>query len=152
MEIICVLDLDETLGYYEEGVGFHKRPFADLLLNFFKFSNIKFMLWSLGDDSYVKLVINSFVLNIKNLAFRIWARTQCEKSKFLYNVVKCSEHVRKSLPNKKVFLIGIDDRVNEMMDNKYDLRILVEPYKQHNPKDIELITVMEKIIMHINNI
>lgn len=151
MEIICVLDLDETLGFYEDGVGFHKRPYVDLLLNFLKFSNIKFILWSLGEDSYVKLVINSFILNIKHFAFKIWGRTQCNKSKQLYNVVKCSEHVRKSLPNKNIFLIGVDDRVNQMMDNKYDLRILVQPYQTQNSKDIELVTVIEKIIMHINN-
>lgn len=152
MEIVCVLDLDETLGFYEDGVGFHKRPYADFLMHFLKFSGVKFMLWSYGDDAYVKLVINSFVLNLREFAFRVWGRTQCEKSKRLYSVVKCSEHIRKSLKNKNVFLIGIDDRVNEMMDNRYNLRIFVEPYKSQNSKDIELVAVMEKIVTHLNGI
>lgn len=151
MNIVCVLDLDETLGYYEDGIGFHARPFADLLFQFLKFSNIKFILWSYGDDSYVKLVINSFIIDLKNMAYKIWGRTQCKISKDRYEVVKCSEHVRKIFDGQ-VFLIGVDDRVNEMMDDNYNLRIKVEPYQTRNAKDIELVKVIEKIIKHINDI
>lgn len=149
MEIVCVLDLDETLGYYEDGIGFHKRPFADFFFQFLKFSKIKFFLWSYGDDEYVKLVMNSFICDIKDLAFKVWGKTQCELSKRKYNVVKCSEFVRKSLPHK-VFLIGIDDRANEMMDTSYDLRLLIEPYQTQNTKDIELVKCIEKILKYIN--
>lgn len=149
MEIVCVLDLDETLGYYEDGVGFHQRPFADLLFHFLKFSNIKFILWSYGDDSYVKLVVNSFVVDLKNMAHKVWGRTQCKVSKDRYDVVKCSEHVRKTFKNK-IFLIGVDDRVNEMMDEKYNLRIRVEPYLTQNTTDLELVKVIEKIVKYIN--
>ena len=151
MEIICVLDLDETLGFYEEGIGFHKRPFSDFMFEFLQFSSIKFILWSYGDDAYVKLVMNSFITDLRNMAYKVFGKSQCKLSKYRYDVIKCSEHIRK-LFKDDIFLIGIDDRVNEMMDNKYDLRINVEPYTCQNKKDIELVIVIQKIITYINGL
>lgn len=151
MEIVCVLDLDETLGFYEEGKCFHKRPFLDVLFNFFKFSNIKCILWSYGDDAYVKLVMNSYIPDLKEVAYKVFGKSQCKMSKDRYDVLKCSEHIRKMFKNN-IFLIGVDDRINEMMDNKYDLRICVEPYRSINKHDYDIIKVINSIYTYFNNL
>ncbi|GIY73975.1 nuclear lim interactor-interacting [Caerostris extrusa] len=99
----------------------------------------------MGTDTYVKSVINSYLHKLVKYAYKIFGRTQCKLSENRYGIVKCSEHIRK-MYLENTLLIGIDDRVNEMMDDGYDLRISVEPYKVKNQNDQELIGVIEKII------
>lgn len=142
--IVCVLDMDETLGYFD-GQQFVIRPKLDFLMKFCKMCHIDVILWSMGDDEYVKSVINSSLNNVAEYAAKIFGYKECKRSYKLYEYHKASEHVRVMYP-ETIFLIGVDDRVTSNMDARYDVRIAVKPYKKVNPGDRELVGVVEKIV------
>lgn len=143
MKIVCILDLDETLGFFDD-YTFHVRPNVNFLINFLRVANIDIVLWSLGSDHYVKSILNGFLPDICKYATKVFARTVCIKSNDTCGIPKCSDFIRK-IYNEEIILIGVDDRVNEVMDNRYDFRILVQNYNSQNLQDKELISVIEKI-------
>lgn len=143
MSVVCVLDMDETLGFFD-GTVFHLRPKLDFLLKFLYAKNIKIVLWSMGDDEYVQRICNGFLPKIVQHADIIFARKECCSSDRRYQFCKASEHIR-TLYNEPILLMGVDDRVKQNMDELYDLRIHVKPYKEVNPKDTELVRVVETI-------
>lgn len=142
--IVCVLDLDETLGFFDN-TTFNVRPHVNFLINFLIFSKIDIILWSYGTDTYVESIINGHFPCLVQHAHKLFGRTQCKISEFRYGMCKSSEHIRKLYENE-IVLIGIDDRVNDTMDDRYDMRILIEPYNKINTNDNHLITVIQKIL------
>lgn len=143
MTFVCVLDMDETLGFFDNNI-FHVRPNLNFLLQFLYLNNIKIILWSLGDDSYVERICNGFLPKIAKHADIIFARKECYVSDQKYNYYKASAHIR-NLYREQIILIGVDDKVRQNMDDMYDLRIYVKPYQQINNNDIELVKVIETI-------
>lgn len=141
--IVCVLDLDETLGYFDKNV-FHVRPKVDFLVDFLRFSQIDFILWSLGSDSYVTRVVNGYLPEVAQYAYKMFGRSECSTSCELYNYKKCSEHIR-IMYERDILLIGVDDKAMENMDNGYDMRIAVKPYEETDNQDRELFKVVEEI-------
>ncbi len=142
--IVCVLDMDETLGYYD-GQQFVLRPKLDFFMKFLKMCHIDVVLWSMGDDDYVKAVVNSSLSSVADYAVKIFGHKECKRSYKLYDFHKASEHVRIMYP-QEIFLIGVDDRASTNMDPSYDVRIAIKPYKKFNPSDRELMSVVEKIV------
>lgn len=149
MTCVCVLDMDETLGVFHKNV-FHVRPKLNVLLNLLQLLNVDIILWSLGDDEYVRRVVNGFLNDIADRAFKIFARNEAMVSKERYNFWKASEHIR-VMYEEPIFLMAVDDRVRENMDSSYDVRIHVRPYKSPNPSDRALIKVCEEIIQSMSS-
>ncbi|GFT75891.1 FCP1 homology domain-containing protein [Nephila pilipes] len=104
---VCVLDMDETLGF-SAGETFHVRPKFQCLINFLKVVEADIILWSLGSDDYVRRV--------------------------------ASTHIR-DMYQEPIFLMAVDDKVSENMDEQYDLRIYIPPYTKVNSCDKELLLV-----------
>lgn len=154
MKICCVLDLDETLGYFDAHANqFMFRPYAETLIMVLYHASIDIILWSYGSDEYVKYVINHDFPVLKRYAFKIFARTQCLYSHSHYNVMKWSRVIQTVYPNtESIFLICVDDKVNLMMDPEYSVRICVEPYVKINSVDQELADVISKIFHMLHQI
>lgn len=144
MTCVCVLDMDETLGVFHKNV-FHVRPKLNVLINLLLLLNIDIVLWSLGEDDYVRRVVNGYLPDIAEHAFKIFARYEAGVAKDRYNFWKASEHIR-IMYEQPIFLMAVDDRVKENMDASYDVRIHVRPYKVPNPSDRVLLKVCEEII------
>lgn len=144
MRIVCVLDMDETLGVFYDGI-FHVRPKTTVLLSLLRLLQADVILWSLGEDRYVEKVVNGFLPSIREQAYKLFARAEANVSLKLYRYPKASEHIRK-MYEETVFLIAVDDNVKRNMDAQYDVRIQVTPYKKPNPNDRVLTRVCEKII------
>lgn len=98
----------------------------------------------MGEDEYVERMCNGFLHKIAKHADIVFARKECSASDKKYDFCKASEHVR-TLYNERIILIGVDDRARQNMDDMYDLRIHVKPYKEVNPNDTELVRVVETI-------
>lgn len=152
MKIVCVIDLDETLGHFNANNQFLVRPFAHFLLDFLIVANIDIVLWSYGSDFYVEHIINEYfnIFMKDSIRTRVYGRTACEISKHRFGYTKCSKVLRNIY--KDVILIAMDDQVNVNMDSGYDLRIHVEPYKEKNENDNELFQIACKIIEYCKNI
>lgn len=150
MKYVCVLDMDETLGFFHQNV-FHVRPKVNVLIHLLKLLKVDIIIWSLGEDNYVKDIMNQYLPEIARLAFKIFARQEAYVSKHQYNFWKASEHIR-IMYEEPIYLLGIDDRVTQNMDSKYDFRISVSPYDASNLNDIHLLTVCEDIIECFTNI
>lgn len=148
MIIVVVLDMDETLGVYQDDV-FHIRPKVDFMIKMLRNMNIDIILWSLGDDDYVRRVVNGFLPSIDMYAYKIFAREEAKNSKRLYKYYKASKHIR-DLYNSPIYLIGVDDKVTINMDDGYDSKVYVRPYKQPEKKDRFLMEVCEKIVEDIS--
>ncbi|KAG8173840.1 hypothetical protein JTE90_016329 [Oedothorax gibbosus] len=148
---VCVLDMDETLGFYE-GTTFHVRPQYHTLIQFLQLINADIILWSLGADNYVQRVVNGFLPELAKHAVKIFARSESEFSKTYYQYAKASEHIRDYYLPTSVFLMAVDDRVNDNMDNQYDLRISVKPYTKVNSCDKELLKVIQVLINGISTL
>jgi hypothetical protein len=144
-QYVCVLDMDETLGKMMRET-FAVRPYVDLLVDFLRLCRFDIILWSLGTDEYVHRIVNGHLLSIKRYATKIFARKECNRSKQKYGYDKASEHVRVMYDRDDVFLMGVDDKVNENMDSGYDVRIYVSPYIKPNARDKVLLDVVEKIV------
>ncbi|KMQ83066.1 nuclear lim interactor-interacting [Lasius niger] len=144
MSIVCVLDMDETLGFSDEKT-FYRRPKIEFLINFLRLQRIDIILWSLGKDEYVKQMMNGFLPEITKYAYKVFARNESERSLRQFEIKKASEHIR-SLYDRTILLIGVDDRAGEVMDEGYDLRIQVGVYDAVKPDDSELVDVVEKIM------
>lgn len=153
MQVVCVVDLDETLGHFNSNKQFIVRPHAHLLLDFLKILNIDIILWSNGKDDYVEHVINKhFTIFVDPLLnTRVFGRTVCNISNKQYGFIKHSKTIRK-LYIENINLIALDDKIDSNMDLEYDLRIKVQPYKGKNTQDYELFTVMGKIIDYLKNV
>ncbi|GFY66921.1 FCP1 homology domain-containing protein [Trichonephila inaurata madagascariensis] len=143
MSFVCVLDMDETLGYFD-GSTFQIRPKLMFLLQFLYMKEIKIVLWSMGEDEYVMRICNGFLQKISLYADVIFGRKECKVSERKYGFCKASEHIR-TLYTEPIILIAVDDKVNQNMDDMYDLRIYVKPYKKVDSNDLELTNVVEKI-------
>lgn len=141
---VCVLDMDETLGFHE-GNTFHVRPHFQTLIKFLKLIQSDIILWSLGTNDYVQMVVNGFLPEVAKNAAKVFARYESDYSRVYYKVPKASEHIRDMYPGT-AFLMAVDDRVSENMDEQYDLRIHVKPYKKVNSCDKELLKVVETMI------
>ena len=142
---VCVLDMDETLGFYE-GTTFHVRPHFVTLMRFLRLIRADIILWSLGTDAYVQRVVNGFLPEMASHAYKIFARSESEYARTYYQFAKASPHVRDMYPSTTVFLMAVDDRVSDNMDEQYDLRIHVQPYTKVNSCDKELIKVVQALI------
>lgn len=150
MIVVVVLDMDETLGVYQNNV-FHPRPKLDIMIKMLRAMDIEIILWSLGDDDYVKRVVNGFLPSIYSFAHKIFARNEAKISMNLYGYSKASERIRE-MYEEPIFLIGVDDKVTENMDPSYDVRIHVTPYKKPENKDRVLLDVCEKIIEDVSSV
>lgn len=149
---VCVLDMDETLGF-SSGDTFHVRPKFHTLLNLLRLIRADIILWSMGTDDYVRRTVNGFLPELSTHAYKLFARTECYYSQSYYQYKKASSHIR-NMYQQSIFLIAVDDMVNENMDDQYDLRIHVQPYDKVNSCDKELVFVCEKIvngIMELSN-
>lgn len=150
MQYVCVLDMDETLGYYA-GTTFHVRPRFQTFVRFLKLIRADIILWSLGKDDYVIRVVNAFLPELAECAHKIFGRTECQYALQFYGFSKASAHIR-DMYSSAIFLIAVDDRVSENMDEKYDLRIHIQPYTKVNSCDKELLQVIEKMINGISEL
>lgn len=147
--IVAVLDMDETLGVYQNNV-FHPRPKLDFMIKMMRAMDIEIILWSLGDDSYVQRVVNGFLPSIYEHAHKIFARREAKVSMNLYGYSKASQRIRE-MYDEPIFLIGVDDKVTENMDPGYDARIHVKPYDKPENKDRVLLDVCEKIVENVSS-
>jgi hypothetical protein len=141
--------MDETLGVFHKDV-FHKRPKINVLINLLRLLNVDIVLWSLGEDSYVRRVVNGFLPEIAEAAYKIFARKEARVSQNLYGYAKSSEHVR-IMYEEPIFLMAVDDKVSENMDSQYDVRIYIKPYKRPNPSDRAITKVCEEIVESMVN-
>ncbi|GBO27131.1 hypothetical protein AVEN_212404-1 [Araneus ventricosus] len=141
---VCVLDMDETLGRYDRN-AFHVRPKLETFINLLRLLKCDIILWSLGKDDYVRRVVSGHLPEIRDYAYKIFAYKECMNSEARYGFCKASEHIR-IMYDCDIFLIGVDDKVSENMDSRYDLRIQVKPYTSPDSKDVVLLEVCEKII------
>lgn len=144
LKVVCVLDMDETLGTCDDKT-FHLRPKCKMLINFLQIIQCDIVLWSMGSNLYVEKVIKGTLTDIQKKAYKVYGRSKCKWSKSRYGFYKASEAVRK-LYTQTVFLMGVDDRASQNMDSGYDLRIHVKPYRKPNPHDRALLEVIEKVI------
>lgn len=152
MKIVCVLDLDETLGFYDKySSKFLVRPYAETLIRVLHYSSVDIILWSYGADKYVKNIINYDLPIIKKYAYKIFARTQCTYSKTMCDTLKCSKIIRSLYKDQDIYLIAVDDNVNTVMDSNYNLRINIEPYNTIDKNDKHLADAIEKIFAHIDS-
>lgn len=141
---VCVLDMDYTLGYFD-GNTFNVRPNVEFLIDFLRVTQADIVLWSLGRDDYVEQVIASTLHGILTHAKIVFGRTEGHHSVRKYGYQKCSEHIR-TMYVSDILLIGVDDKAAENMDDRYDLRIHVKPYKTTDLKDVELIKVVKTLV------
>lgn len=148
---VVVLDMDETLGFYE-GTTFHVRPNYKTLIDFLHLIRADIILWSLGTNDYVKRMVNGFLPELAKRAYKIFARSEAEYGRKYYNVSKASIHIRDIYRFESIFLIAIDDHVAENMDDQYDLRIRVRPYTKVNSCDKEMMQVVETLIKGITKL
>lgn len=144
MPIACVLDMDETLGFFDK-LQFRVRPGLDALIRFLAFCRIRTYVWSKGRDDYVKKVVNGAMPEIKKYAYKIYGRKECQTALKLYGYDKASKHIRDEC-EQDLILIGVDDRIEENMDEGYDLKIAIKPYNEVNPEDRGLADVIDEII------
>ncbi|GIY73874.1 FCP1 homology domain-containing protein [Caerostris extrusa] len=142
--IVCVLDMDETLGTYDRQT-FHVRPKIQTLINLLRYIKSDIILWSLGRDEYVQRIVSGSLPDICKYAKKIFGHTQCHRAYERYNYYKASEHIR-IMYDCDIFLMGVDDKVSQNMDSQYDLRIQIQPYKQPNSNDKAILEVCETII------
>lgn len=147
MKLVCVLDMDETLGVFKNDI-FHVRPKIDVLINLLLLLNVDIILWSLGDDDYVKRVVNGFLPKIALYAYKLFARKESGASMTNYNYAKAGEHIRIMFENP-IFLIGIDDQAKHNMNSTYDLTIYISPYNKINGNDREILKVCETLIQNL---
>ena len=153
MKIVCVIDLDETLGHFTTNNQFIVRPYAQILLDFLTVLKADIILWSYGSDAYVEHVINTYFTDTflrEKIKTRIYGRTVCEISRRKYGFTKHSQVIRK-LYIDNINLIALDDRININMDSGYDLRIQIEAYNEKNTQDEELFLTMCKIIKYLKD-
>lgn len=142
---VCVLDLDETCGFFE-GDKFYVRPLFTTFVHFLKLIGVDIILWSTGDDEYVLSVVNGFLPELQKHAFKIFARYESDYSHFHYNYHKASWHVRHLYKPETIVLFGVDDLVNNNMDEEgYDVLFYIKPYTKVNSCDKELLKLMAKI-------
>lgn len=138
------MDMDETLGFYA-GTTFHVRPKFTTLIHFLQLIEADIILWSLGSDTYVAKMVNGFLPELAKRAYKIFARSECHYSKEFYQFHKASAHIR-DMYSCPIFLMAVDDKVGDNMDEQYDLRIYIPPYSKVNSADKELLLVVEKMI------
>ncbi|GFQ71474.1 FCP1 homology domain-containing protein [Trichonephila clavata] len=79
---------------------------------------------------YVHRVVNGFLPELIQHLFKLFARSDCNYSKTYYQYTKASAHIR-DMYSEPIFLIAVDDKVSENMDEQYDLRIYVPPYTKY---------------------
>lgn len=150
MTSVCVLDMDETLGVFHKNV-FHLRPKLNVLIHLLRLLRVDIVLWSLGEDDYVRRVVNGFLPDIASHAYKIFARREATMAKNKYRYPKASEHIR-IMYEEPIFLMAVDDHVSQNMDAHYDVRIHVKPYQAPNPSDRTLLKVCEQIIECMANV
>lgn len=148
--IVVVLDMDETLGVFEKD-HFHVRPNVDFIIRMLHLMDVDIVLWSLGDDDYVKRIVNSFLPLIASYAYKIFARAESKVARELYGYPKAGEHIRE-LYDEEIYLIGVDDQVTANMNSAYDFRVYVRPYKKPDKKDKTLMYICEKLVNRISSI
>lgn len=146
--IVVVLDMDETLGFFQNDI-FHVRPNVDFMIKMLRCMDIDIVLWSLGDDPYVQRVVNGFLPGITAYAYKIFARSEAKIAYQLYGYSKAGTHIRQ-MYNEDIFLVGVDDQVSTNMDSTYDVRIYAKPYKQPDKTDRILIHICEEIVKNIS--
>lgn len=144
MPLACVLDLDETLGYFD-GRVFQVRPRLQLFLNFLRFCKARTYVWSLGTDEYLKRMVNGYLPDVQKFVYKIYGRSECEKSLRLYGVYKSSVHIRDEC-EEHLIVMCVDDKVQENMDEGYDLRISIPPYSEVDPNDVCFVDAIDEIL------
>lgn len=146
--VVVVLDMDETLGVWRDDL-FHVRPNVDLLLKMLRCMNADVILWSLGDDPYVKRVVNHYLPLVKASAFKVFARKEAKRAKDMYGYSKSGCHIR-DMYEEDIFLVGVDDLADVNMDSAYDVKIQVEPYKKPDPTDTAVWDMCERIVKGVH--
>lgn len=146
--IVVVVDMDETLGVFEKD-HFHVRPNADFIIQMLHLMEVDIILWSLGDDDYVRKIVNGFLPLIASYAYKIFARSESKVSYELYGYPKAGEHIRE-MYEEEIYLIGVDDQVTANMNSAYDFKLYVRPYKKPDKKDRTLIHISEKLVNRIS--
>lgn len=146
-KIVCVLDMDETLGFFDEKT-FHVRPKYSVFIPFLRLLRCDIILWSLGGDEYVKRVVTGTLTDILKHAVDILSYSHCKQSLEDYNYYKAAEYVR-HMYKDPIFLIGVDDKAKQNMGLDYDMLVSIPPYRKHNPHDRALLDTMEKIIQGV---
>lgn len=144
MRVVVVLDMDETLGVFEDEM-FHVRPHAEFLIQMLRCMNVDMILWSLGDDAYVRHVVNHYLPLVAAHAYKIFARQECQASFREYGYSKSGHHIR-TMYDEEIFLLGVDDQASTNMDCFYDIKIHVQSYKKPDKSDRCLLPVCEKIV------
>lgn len=148
--IVVVLDMDETLGVFE-GDHFHVRPNVNFIIQMLHLMKVDIILWSLGDDDYVKKIVNGFLPLIASYAYKIFARAESKVAYELYGYSKAGEHIREMYEDE-IYLIGIDDQVATNMNSAYDFKIYVRPYRKPDKKDRTLLYICEKLVNRLSSI
>jgi hypothetical protein len=148
MRIVCVLDMDQTLGYMTK-TGFVLRPFAECFVIALVYANFDIILWSAGTDDYVKDQVNVALPFVRKHAKYLFARTVCDQSAKHTGVDKSSSFIRNLYESEDIFLIGVDDNASSVMDSDYNLRIKVEPFYGDDFCDVELMKVLECILRNL---
>lgn len=139
--------MDETLGVTMNG-AFHVRPNVDFMIEMLRCMDVDIILWSLGEDSYVKRVVNGSLPLVATYAYKIFARKEGKRAHELYGYSKAGNHIRE-MYEEDIFLLGVDDQVSTNMDSAYDVRIHAQPYNKPDPSDSKLFRICEKIVKSI---
>lgn len=107
----------------------------------------------MGRDDYVKKIVNGFMPEVKRYAYKIYGRKECLSSHKLHGYYKASKHIREEC-DQDLILIGVDDRIEENMDEGYDLKIAIKPYNEVNAEDQGFLEVIDEIVQFLlrNNI
>lgn len=142
------MDMDETLGVSTNHV-FHTRPNVDFMIKMLQCMDVDVILWSLGDDEYVKRVVNRYLPTVASYAYKIFARSEAVRALEIYGYAKAGDHIR-DLYEEEIFLLGVDDQVNANMDSAYDVRIPVRPYKKPDKSDTVIWQICEKIVTSVS--
>lgn len=146
--IVVVLDMDETLGVWLDEI-FHVRPNVDFMLKMLQCMNVDVILWSLGDDHYVKRVVNRYLPLVKTYAYKVFARKEAKRAHEMYGYSKSGCHIR-DMYDEDIFLLGVDDLAESNMDSAYDIKIQVPPYKKPDPSDTVVWDVCERLVRGIH--
>lgn len=150
MRVVVVLDMDETLGVFQNDV-FHVRPHVNFMLEMLLCMDVDIVLWSLGEDDYVRFVVNGYLPLVKAHAYKLFARTEAKVASRLYGASKSGYHIR-TLYEEDIFLLGVDDQAKTNMDTAYDLPLAIPPYRKPDPNDRAILGMCEKLVRGIRSI
>lgn len=149
MPVVVVLDMDETLGVFQEG-AFHVRPHVNFMLEMLRCMDVDMVLWSLGTDDYVQRMVNGYLPLVAAYAHKIFARTEAKVALRQYGFSKSGHHIR-DLYEEDIFLLGVDDQAHTNMDSAYDVVLPIPAYKRPDKADRAIVYLCEKLVKGIGS-